>query len=464
MEMIEAFVGDINSTINSIVWGVPMLVLIGATGLFLTIGLRFLQFRHLVYAFKLLRQKESGAEGEVSPFKALMTALSATVGTGNIGGVALAIVVGGPGALFYMWLIALVGMATKYAEAVCAVTYREVDERGVYVGGPMYYLKNGVGAKFPLLGAVLAPAFAVFAALAGFGIGNGTQSNAVAGTMELGFGVPPEITGLVLAVIVGLVIIGGVKRIADVAGTLVPLMITLYLISAFAILAINYEAIPAAFSLIFKSAFTPAAAAGGVLGAGVAAAIEQGFKRGIFSNEAGLGSAAIAHAAAKTNNPVRQGHIAMLGVFIDTIIVCTMTGLVIITTGLFAEGNLTAAPLTSASFASVLPFGDKIVAVALAVFAFTTILGWSYYGERSVEYLFGIKAINPYRIVWVLAIPVGATIKLGLIWDVADTLNALMAIPNLIGLIILGPMVFRATKEYWANGGKAEEPQPLSAD
>ena len=355
-------------------------------------------------------------------------------------------------------------MATKYAEAVCAVTYREVDERGVYVGGPMYYLKNGVGAKFPLLGAVLAPAFAVFAALAGFGIGNGTQSNAVAGTMELGFGVPPEITGLVLAVIVGLVIIGGVKRIADVAGTLVPLMITLYLISAFAILAINYEAIPAAFSLIFKSAFTPAAAAGGVLGAGVAAAIEQGFKRGIFSNEAGLGSAAIAHAAAKTNNPVRQGHIAMLGVFIDTIIVCTMTGLVIITTGLFAEGNLTAAPLTSASFASVLPFGDKIVAVALAVFAFTTILGWSYYGERSVEYLFGIKAINPYRIVWVLAIPVGATVKLGLIWDVADTLNALMAIPNLIGLIILGPMVFRATKEYWANGGKAEEPQPLSAD
>lgn len=449
MEGFESLVAQVNGAINSIVWGVPMLILIGVTSIFLTIGLRFVQVHRLGYAFKLLRQKEVDGKGEVSPFKALMTALSATVGTGNIGGVALAIVVGGPGALFYMWVIALIGMATKYAEAVCAVTYREVDERGAYVGGPMYYLKNGVGAKFPVLGAVLAPAFAIFAALAGFGIGNGTQSNAVASTMEQSFGVAPADTGLALAVIVGLVIIGGVKRIADVAGTLVPLMICAYLVASLTVLAINYAAIPAAFALIFESAFTPAAAGAGVLGAGFAAAIEQGFKRGIFSNEAGLGSAAIAHAAAKTNDPVGQGHIAMLGVFIDTLVVCTMTGLVIVTTGVFSEGTLTGAPLTSASFASVLPHGDKIVALSLAVFAFTTILGWSYYGERSVEYLFGIKAINPYRVLWVLAIPVGATIELRLIWDIADTLNAMMAIPNLIGLIILGPMVFRATKDYW---------------
>lgn len=458
MEAIESAVG----TLNGIVWGVPMLILIGATGIFLTIGIRFLQLRRLGYAFGLLRKGDEGAEGEIPPFKALMTALSATVGTGNIGGVAVAIVWGGPGALFYMWLIALVGMATKYAEAVCAVTYREVDERGAYVGGPMYYLKNGVGAKFPILGAILAPAFAIFAALAGFGIGNGTQANAVAETMEMSFGLPREVVGVILAAIVGLVIIGGVKRIADVAGTLVPLMITLYLTAAFAVLVINIDAIPAAFSLIIESAFTPAAAAGGVLGAGFAAAIEQGFKRGIFSNEAGLGSAAIAHAAAKTNDPVRQGHIAMLGVFIDTIIVCTMTGLVIITTGLFAESGLEGAPLTSASFASVLPFGDKIVAVSLAVFAFTTILGWSYYGERSVEYLFGVNAINPYRVFWVLAIPVGAVVSLDFIWLLADTLNAMMAIPNLIGLLILGPMVFRATRDYWARGGK--EPAAQSAD
>lgn len=460
METLQQAVG----TVNGIVWGVPMLILIGATGLFLTLGLRFVQIRHLAYAFKLLRKDDGTGKGEIPPFKALMTALSATVGTGNIGGVALAIVVGGPGALFYMWCIALVGMATKYAEAVCAVTYREVDERGVYVGGPMYYLKNGVGAKFPVLGAILAPAFAIFAALAGFGIGNGTQSNAVAGTIEASFGIAPEITGFVLAIIVGLVIIGGVKRISDVAGTLVPIMIMTYLLAAAAILFVNFDAIPAAFALIFESAFSPAAAAGGVLGAGFAAAIEQGFKRGIFSNEAGLGSAAIAHAAARTNNPVRQGHIAMLGVFIDTLVVCTMTGLVIITTGLFAEGNLTGAPLTSASFATVLPFGDKIVAVALAVFAFTTILGWSYYGERSVEYLFGVKAINPYRVLWVLAIPVGAVTSLDFIWLLSDTLNAMMAIPNLIGLIILGPMVFRATKEYWARGGESIEPETQSAD
>jgi len=455
MEMIEAFVGQV----NSIVWGVPMLILIGATGVFLMAGLLFMPLRKLVHGFQLLLSPAGPGEGDIPPFKALMTALSATVGTGNIAGVATAIFLGGPGALFYMWLIALIGMATKYAEAVCAVTFRETDAKGNHVGGPMYYLKNGVGAKFPTLGKILAPLFALFAAIAAFGIGNGVQANSVADAMNSSFGVPHIATGLIMMAIVAAVLLGGIRRIGDVAGALVPLMIILYVGSAIAILTINAAAIPDAFALIFHHAFEPASAAGGFAGATVAAAIRFGIARGVFSNEAGLGSAAIAHAAAKTNDPVRQGHIAMLGTFIDTIIVCTMTGLVIITSGLWTSGD-TGAALTSASFAAALPGGAEIVSVALAVFAFTTILGWSYYGERSVQYLFGDLAILPYRVIWIVAIPVGATLNLGFIWLLADTLNAMMAIPNLIGLIILGPMVFKATKTYWEK--RAANPQ--SAD
>lgn len=452
MEMIEAFVGQV----NSIVWGVPMLILIGATGVFLMAGLLFMPLRKLAHGFKLLLSPTTPGEGDIPPFKALMTALSATVGTGNIAGVATAIFLGGPGALFYMWLIALIGMATKYAEAVCAVTFRETDAKGNHVGGPMYYLKNGVGEKYPTLGKVLAPLFALFAAVAAFGIGNGVQANSVADAMSSSFGVPHLATGLVMMAIVAAVLLGGIRRIADVAGALVPLMIVLYVGSAIIILVINAAAIPDAFTLIFTHAFEPVSAAGGFAGATVAAAIRFGIARGVFSNEAGLGSAAIAHAAAKTNDPVRQGHIAMLGTFIDTIIVCTMTGLVIITSGLWTSGD-TGAALTSASFAMALPGGAEIVSVALAVFAFTTILGWSYYGERSVQYLFGDLAILPYRVIWIVAIPVGATLNLGFIWLLADTLNAMMAIPNLIGLIILGPMVFKATKTYWEK--RAAAPQ-----
>lgn len=450
--MFEAYV----KAVNDLVWGEYMLALIGLTGAFLMVGLAGMPLRKLFYAFKLLFTKTDTGEGDISPFKALMTALSATVGIGNIAGVALAIHWGGPGALFYMWVIALVGMATKYAEAVCAVKFREVDEKGHFVGGPMYYLKKGVGEKFPLLGAILAPTFAVFAALAGFGIGNGTQANSVAETMQNTFGIDPLVSGLVMMVAVGVVLIGGIKRIGDVAGALVPVMIVLYVGTAAIILVINASAIPDAFHLIFHHAFNPAAAVGGFAGAMVAEAIRWGAARGVFSNEAGLGSAAIAHAAAKTNDPVRQGHVAMLGTFIDTIIVCTMTGLVIITSGLWTSG-IKGAPLTSASFAASLPGGAEIVSLALVVFAFTTILGWSYYGERAIQYLFGVKAIWPYRILWVAAIPVGAILKLDLIWAISDTLNAMMAVPNLIGLIILGPMVFRITKEYWdkkARDGK----------
>ncbi len=455
MEMIESFVGEV----NSIVWGVPMLILIGATGVFLMAGLLFMPLRKLAHGFKLLLSPATQGAGDIPPFKALMTALSATVGTGNIAGVATAIFLGGPGALFYMWLIALIGMATKYAEAVCAVTYRETDAKGNHVGGPMYYLKNGVGEKYPTLGKTLAPLFALFAAVAAFGIGNGVQANSVADAMSSSFGVPHIATGIVMMLIVAAVLLGGIRRIADVAGALVPLMIVLYVGSALIILAINASEIPDAFALIIHHAFEPASAVGGFAGATVAAAIRFGIARGVFSNEAGLGSAAIAHAAAKTNDPVRQGHIAMLGTFIDTIIVCTMTGLVIITTGLWTSGE-TGAALTSASFANALPGGAEIVSIALSVFAFTTILGWSYYGERSVQYLFGDLAILPYRVIWIVAIPVGATVNLGFIWLLADTLNAMMAIPNLIGLIILGPMVFKATKTYWEK--RAATPQ--SAD
>ena len=426
-----------------------MLVALAATGVFLTVGLRFIPWRKLPEGLALSVRPSRGA-GDISPFQALMTALAATVGTGNIAGVATAIYFGGPGALFYMWVIALVGMATKYTEAVLAVAYREVDELGNHVGGPMYYIKNGVGAKFPTLALVLAPAFAIFTALAGFGIGNGVQAHSVASALDSNFGVPVLVSGLVMMVAVGLVLIGGIRRIAEVASALVPTMIVVYIGGAVLVLAYNYAAIPAAFGLIFQYAFTPTAAEGGAIGASIMLAIRWGFARGIFSNEAGLGSAAIAHAAAKTDDPIQQGLVGMVGVFIDTLIVCTLTGLVIITSGLWT-GDVNGAALTSAAFGATLPWGGALVAVSLALFAFTTLLGWSYYGERAVEFLFGIKAIWPYRIVWVLAIPVGAMTSLDLVWNMADALNAMMALPNLIALFILAPAVFTMTRNYWAK-------------
>ena len=442
-------ISDFVNALNDILWGWPMLVALAATGVFLTVGLRFIPWRKLPEGLALSVRPSRGA-GDISPFQALMTALAATVGTGNIAGVATAIYFGGPGALFYMWVIALIGMATKYTEAVLAVAYREVDELGNHVGGPMYYIKNGVGAKFPTLALVLAPAFAIFTALAGFGIGNGVQAHSVASALDSNFGVPVLVSGLVMMVAVGLVLIGGIRRIAEVASALVPTMIVVYIGSAVLVLAYNYAAIPAAFGLIFQYAFTPTAAEGGAIGASIMLAIRWGFARGIFSNEAGLGSAAIAHAAAKTDDPIQQGLVGMVGVFIDTLIVCTLTGLVIITSGLWT-GDVNGAALTSAAFGATLPWGGALVAVSLALFAFTTLLGWSYYGERAVEFLFGIKAIWPYRIVWVLAIPVGAMTSLDLVWNMADALNAMMALPNLIALFILAPAVFTMTRNYWAK-------------
>jgi AGCS family alanine or glycine:cation symporter len=425
-----------------------MLILILGTGFYLMSGLRLMPLRHIGYGFRMLwRGRKSEGEGDIAPFKALMTALAATIGTGNIAGVATAIFLGGPGALFWMWCTALVGMATKYSEAVLSVHYREIDKNGNHVGGPMYYIKNGLKKHWGWLGT----AFAVFGALAGFGIGNTIQANSVADVLyHSSLGIPPLATGIGIAVLVALVLIGGIKRIGDVAGSLVPFMAVTYVLAGLVVLALNASDIPNALSLIFGHAFTPSAAMGGFAGASVWAGIHFGVARGIFSNEAGLGSAPIAHAAAATDNPVRQGTVAMLGTFIDTIIVCSITGLVIVVSGAWTSGQ-TAATLSTLAFESSLPgVGSYIVTFGLSIFAFTTILGWSFYGEKCVEYLFGVKAIIPFRVLWVIAVPIGATAKLSFIWLVADTLNALMAIPNLIALLLLSPMVFKLTREYFA--------------
>lgn len=444
-------------SINGFVWGPPMLAMLGVTGLLLTLGLGFMPWRKVGYGFRLLFDRNAAeGEGEIKPFNALMTALSATVGTGNIAGVATAIALGGPGAIFYMWLIALFGMATKYAEAVCAVSYREVDKSNKYVGGPMYYLRNGVGSFAPALGKSLGLAFAVFGAAAAFGIGNAVQVNSMAATLVDSFGIPVWVTGGLVATLVGVVVIGGIRRISDIAGKLVPAMIVLYLGSALVIIMINITEVPAAINLIFTHAFTPAAATGGFAGAAVAAAIRFGVARGVFSNESGLGSAAIAHAAARTDNPVRQGLIAMLGTFIDTLVVCTITALVILTSGAWTmtdEGGvgLTGVVLTSTAFQNTLAGGQYIVTIALVVFAFTTIIGWSYYGERCWQYLFSENSLIVYRVVWVAAAFAFANVKVALVWNLSDTLNGLMAVPNLVGLLFLAPMVFKVTRKYFEN-------------
>lgn len=449
------FLTSLISSLNGIVWGVPMLVMILGVGLFLTVGLRFMPVLKLGTGFKLLwsgriPDQDKSAKGEISPFNALMTSLSATIGTGNIAGVATAIFLGGPGALFWMWCTALVGMATKFAEAVLAVRYREVDENGNHTGGPMYYIKNGLSSRWGWLGG----AFALFGSIAAFGIGNTVQTNSVANALESNFGIAPVATGIILMILVGLVLMGGIKRIGDVAGKLVPLMAIFYISAGVVVLFIHAAEVPAAFALIFESAFTSTAAEGGFAGAAVWAAIRFGVARGVFSNEAGLGSAPIAHAAAKTNNPVAQGLVGMLGTFIDTLIVCSITGLAIIVSGEWTSGA-TGAELTSNAFGTAIPFGNYIVAIALTVFAFTTILGWSVYGEKCVQYFFGVKAIIPFRVLWILVVPVGAVGSLEFIWLLADTMNALMAIPNLIAIVLLSPVVIKLTREYFVSGGKA---------
>ncbi|HCP54319.1 MULTISPECIES: alanine/glycine:cation symporter family protein [Pseudomonas] len=444
------FINTLVNQINGLVWGPPMLVLILGTGLFLMLRLKFMPLTHIAAGFRLMwqgRVKGDNESGEITPFQALMTTLAATVGTGNIAGVATAIFLGGPGALFWMWCTALVGMATKYCEVVLAVHYREKDANGEHVGGPMYAIKNGLGKKWAWLGT----AFAIFGGLAGFGIGNMVQVNSMAGALEETFGVTPLITGVVSMVLVGMVILGGIRRIGKVAASLVPFMCVAYIIAAIVVLVVNAAQIPAAFNLIFTHAFSPIAATGGFAGAAVIAAIRFGVARGIFSNEAGLGTAGIAQAAGTTDSPIRSGMIGMLGTFIDTLVICTMTGLVIICSGVWTSGTSGAA-LSAAAFDSAMPgIGGPILTIALVVFAFTTILGWSYYGEKCWEYMVGTKSNMPFRIVWVLAVPFGAMAHLDFAWLVADTLNGLMAIPNLLSLLLLSPVVIKLTKDHFAK-------------
>ncbi|WP_339516907.1 alanine/glycine:cation symporter family protein [Pseudomonas sp. RL_15y_Pfl2_60] len=444
------FINNLVNQVNGLVWGPPMLVLILGTGLFLMLRLKFMPLTHIVTGFRLMwrgRTKGEGEVGEITPFQALMTTLAATVGTGNIAGVATAIFLGGPGALFWMWCTALVGMATKYCEVVLAVHYREKDSRGAFVGGPMYAIKNGLGKKWAWMGA----AFAIFGGFAGFGIGNMVQVNSMASAMQETFNVPPLVTGVVSMVLVGLVILGGIRRIGKVAASLVPFMCVAYIIAAIVVLVVNAAAIPAAFDLIITHAFTPIAATGGFAGAAVMAAIRFGVARGIFSNEAGLGTAGIAQAAGTTDSPIRSGMIGMLGTFIDTLVICTMTGLAIICSGVWSSGASGAA-LSAAAFDSAMPgIGGPILTIALVIFAFTTILGWSYYGERCWEYLMGTKTILPFRLIWVLAVPFGAIAQLDFAWLVADTLNGLMALPNLLALLLLSPVVVKLTKEHFSK-------------
>lgn len=444
------FIMEANTFINNIVWGPPILILIVGTGVFLTLMTKFLSLTKFGYIMKntffKIFSKEQRGEGEVTAFQAVATALAATVGTGNIAGVATAIASGGPGAVFWMWLAALFGMTTKFAEVVLAVNFREKTEDGRFVGGPMYYIQNGLKMKW------LAVIFAVFGFLAAFGIGNMVQANSVAASLSATFGVQPLWTGLILAAVTAAVIIGGIKRIGAFTEKLVPFMAIVYILGGLVIILINISHIPEAFGLIFSSAFTPRAAVGGFAGATLARAIRFGVARGVFTNEAGLGSAPIAHAAATTDHPVRQGLWGVFEVFADTLVICTITALAILTSGLWSSG-LTGAELTTASFSAGLPgnWGGIIVSIGIVLFAYSTIIGWEYYGERCAEYVFGPKVIPIYRILWIPFVVIGAIGGLEFIWALADTLNGLMAIPNLIGVLLLSGTVFKLTKEFFAD-------------
>lgn len=459
VEQIEEFL----SWLGGIIWGPFMLIpLLLGTGVYLTIRLGGVQFLRLGAALKLglIKRSDDGSEGDISQFQALTTALAATVGTGNIVGVATAIGIGGPGALFWMWMTGLAGMASKYTEAFLAVRYRTVDSAGERNGGPQYYLERGIRGP---LGKVLAWSFTIFTILASFGIGNMTQGNSIALNMEHSFSIPTWITGAVLTVISLLVLVGGIKSIGKVTAGFVPVMIVFYVIAAIYILIVNIGKVPAALALIFTEAFTGGAAVGGFAGSVLIIAIQYGVARGIFSNESGMGSAAIAAAAAQTSHPVRQGLVSMTQTFIDTIIVVSMTGLTIITTGAYtmvdeAGKQISAALMTGQAFTNGLPgqWGHWVVTLALAMFAFSTVLGWAYYGERTMEKLAGRRSVMPFRVLFSLVVFVGCTTQLGVVWAFSDVMNGLMALPNLIGMIILSGLVARETRAYLKHDPKLE--------
>ena len=456
----------INSAINGFVWGPIMLCLLVGTGVYFSIRIGFPQFCHLGHALKntlgKIFDKTEAGEGEITPFQAVSTALASTVGTGNIAGVTGAIIIGGPGAVFWMWISALFGMCTKFAEVTLAIKYRERNEKGDWVGGPMYYIKNGLGKKWAWMGVV----FAVLGTLASFGIGNMTQINSIAtsvNSVASAFGSTGKeftialITGIVVAVFAAFTLIGGVKRIGAVTEKLVPFMAVVYIVCALIVVIVNIKAIPGVIGDIFKGAFAPAAIGGGWAGVAMKTAITKGVGRGVFSNEAGLGSAPIAHSASSETNPVKQGLYGIFEVFMDTIVICSLTSFVVLTSGMGYEyaGNadMAGAATTIKGFATV--FGEKagsiILAVGLICFATSTILGWALYGVRCCEYVLGPKAIKPYEVLFCLVVVLGAVTELNLVWDIADTLNGLMAIPNLIALLALSPVVIKLAKEYFAN-------------
>lgn len=441
LESIEKLV----ATLSGIVWGAPMLVLLVGTGVYLTIILKGMQFWALPHAMKLIFHKESDGEGEISHFAALMTALAATVGIGNIVGVATAITLGGPGAVFWMWMTGLVGMATKYSEAVLAVKYRQRGHHHGYKGGPMYYLRYGLGMP------KLAMAFAVFTAIAAFGIGNMTQANAVAQILSSEMNIPTWTTGIVLLTLTAVVILGGIKSIGNFTSFLVPFMILIYVAFSLVILAMNFDKLGGAFSLIFYHAFNPIAASGGFIGATMAAAIRYGVARGVFSNESGLGSAPIAAAAAKTNDPVRQALVSMTQTFIDTLVVCTMTALIILISPYWEQG-VSPSAITMQSFQLYLgSLGGIVVIVSTVLFAYSTILGWSYYGEKAFEYIFGERYIRLYRVLFIAGVMVGSMMKLEFVWNFSDLTNGLMAIPNLIALLLLSKVISSESERYFKS-------------
>jgi len=447
LKAFEAFVGKL----GDIVWGPPMLILLLGTHIYLTFRLRFIQ-KYLGKAIKLSLTRTSEGEGDVSHFGALTTALAATVGTGNIVGVATAVGLGGPGAVFWLWITGVFGIATKYAEALLSVKYRVKNQLGQMAGGPMYVLERGLKMKW------LGVLFALFTAIAGFGIGVSVQANSIADMVKNTFNIPPWITGLVIAILTAIVIIGGIKSIARVCEALVPFMAIVYILGCLIIILVNISALPGAIVTILKSAFTGQAMVGGFAGAGVMQAIRYGVARGLFSNESGLGSAPIAAAAAQTPNPARQALVQMTGTFWDTVVICLLTGLVLVTTGAWQTG-LKGAALTKAAFEQIPVVGPITLTLGLLTFVYSTILGWSYYCEKAVEYLFGTKAVMPYRWLWVAAAFIGSVMTLPLVWSIADVLNGMMAIPNLISLIALSGVLVAETKRYvWED--RLEEKAP----
>ena len=449
----ESFIPMLNA-IDSFMWGPPLITLLVGTGIYLTLRLRLLQVVRLPKALALIFKAKNHGEGDVSSFKALCVALAATVGTGNIVGVATAVKIGGPGAIFWMWMAAFFGMATKYAEGLLAVKYRSTDAKGNIAGGPMYYIRQGMGEKYKPLATFFAAATIL---VAYFGIGTFPQVNAIVDSAEISFGLSKVLTGFVLTVLIAAITIGGLQSIAKVASKVIPFMAIMYITISLGLIVMNIDALPAAVALVLESAFTGTAAAGGFAGSTIMMAMQNGIARGVFSNESGLGSAPIAAAAAKTKEPAEQGLISMTGTFIDTIIICTMTGLALVLTGVW-QGDAAGAAMTSAAFASAYGnIGSMLLTVALVLFAFTTILGWNYYGERACIYLFGTKGVMPYRLIFIALIASGGFRKLEAIWILADIVNGLMAIPNLIALIALSGVVVAETESYLARKGELDE-------